>query len=590
MDMLKRMESRLLEEDRRFLQRVYAPQVVAVPPRDAAKSLCLMPDGEIRIYGVADKKEPDDEGRQVYIASGDCGLSWKTHETPEGALGAATCNPETGRWITFYPLEGRRAYPAEYPTGGSYVMMNDGGPDAPPARFARLSDETLHFQKQPYYFSRWKRWILPTEVGREGERGFEKFIAVSMSDDDGLTWRTQVLPVHAPKHAPAPPHKGPRWQDYSCEPTIAELSDGTLWMLERTSQDFHYQRFSRDGGETWTDPEPSIFHGTLTMPVLYRLSDGRIVHFWCGNQPLPENDHAAQWPPLNGDELSGRWEDVFTNRDVNHLAITGDDGRTWIGFRELYLNALRNRADFRSVGGVDSRDKSVHQGEMLELPFGKLLVSFGQNAASRKAVLLDPAWLYEDAREEDFRLGLDNVTTHMYVKSNSGGYRGFSGHCAWNRTNGALLAQDPDGNFEEALRVCRVRDERLVFEKQGAVWNFPAAKRGEVSVRLRVEGAGVRLCLTDHWYNACDETVGDFAPFRLEVEDVAKDVWHDLIIRYDAQARAADALLDGRPWRRLEMQADAPYGLCYLHIQTLAEAEDFRGTYIKRMAMRRVKA
>ena len=89
MDMLKRMESRLSEEGRRFLQRVYAPQVVAVPPRDAAKSLCLMPDGEIRIYGVADKKEPDDEGRQVYIASGDCGLSWKTHETPEGALGAA---------------------------------------------------------------------------------------------------------------------------------------------------------------------------------------------------------------------------------------------------------------------------------------------------------------------------------------------------------------------------------------------------------------------------------------------------------------------------------------------------------------------
>jgi len=33
------------------------------------------------------------------------------------------------------------------------------------------------------------------------------------------------------------------------------------------------------------------------------------------------------------------------------------------------------------------------------------------------------------------------------------------------------------------------------------------------------------------------------------------------------------------------MHGDAPYGLCYLHIQTLAEAADFDGTLIREMNM-----
>lgn len=40
----------------------------------------------------------------------------------------------------------------------------------------------------------------------------------------------------------------------------------------------------------------------------------------------------------------GIWEDVFTNRDVNHAAISEDDGKSWIGMREMVLNPLRCRA------------------------------------------------------------------------------------------------------------------------------------------------------------------------------------------------------------------------------------------------------
>jgi len=581
--MLRIMQERLSEMDAQLLKEIYEPTVVGVPPHDACKHMCILPDGRIRFYGR--EKLEDESFRRIYIESADCGLTWKRYLMAADEMGEAAFNPETGRYISYYPQEGRTEYPDYYPKYGerTYIMLNDEGYDAPAKTFIPLTDHVVHVQSQIRYLEHWKRWLFLGEYRHPDTN--EKYIETAYSEDDGTTWHFSGLPKHAPKFVPVYPHQGTRWQDYSCEPTVVELSDGTLYMLERTSQDYHYQRFSYDGGATWTDPEPSIFHGTLTMPVLYKLSDGRIVCFWCNTQPLPELDHTTQWPPLGNDELTGMWEDVFTNRDANHLAISEDDGKHWTGFRELYLNGLRNRADFRAVGNNDSHDKSVHQAEMMELPYGKLLIAFGQNGAARKLVILDVNWLYEKKRSEDFRYGLDKVTTHMYIKSNSGGFKGFSGHCAWNRTYGAILCQDPDGNFEEALRIARVHDERLVFEKQGVVWNFPAARKGEVSVRLRREGSGVAICLLDHWYNACDESVTEFAPVRFMLDDLAKDGWHDVSIRFDTAAGKADIFIDGVCRDSLAMRADCPYGLCYLHIQTLAEAEDFEGTIVKKMAM-----
>ena len=116
---------------------------------------------------------------------------------------------------------------------------------------------------------------------------------------------------------------------------------------------------------------------------MLRLSDGRILNFWNNTRPLPELDHEKQTPPVAETVKDGTWEDVFTNRDVAHAAISSDKGENWTGVRELYLNGIRNNADFRYVGGVlYSLDKSVHQFQAFELPFNKILVSVGQNPVS----------------------------------------------------------------------------------------------------------------------------------------------------------------------------------------------------------------
>jgi len=578
----KQIENLLSPYDRNVLQSIREPRIVGVPPDNAWFSVAAMPDGEIRIYGAEGKTRHDDAGRRIYLASRDAGLSWKTFPASDEELGASVKCP----WADYYI---RPIWSAAWmkpslknKEKGTWIVTGK-SPDATELKFYKLSETELAWHRTPLPIKSKKRWIVPgQEPLPEGPAGAHR-VVLFLSDDDCVTWRKVTL-KSAPPHTIVAPHEGVRWQNGSCEPTIVELDGGKLCLIARTSTDYHYQYFSDDGGETWTEPEPSPFHSTLTMPNFLRLSDGRILFFWCNTQPLPELRHEDQKPLLAAWELNGSSEDVFTNRDANHAAITLDGGKTWRGFREIALNGIRNDADFRSKGGNDDcLDKSVHQFEALELPFGKVLLLYGQHPLSRKIAIFDPDWLLENKREENFRTGIGALSTQVYLKSVSGNFRGFSGHCAWNRTNGAVLVPDPDGNFQEALLIASIKDARLFSEIQGAVWNFPAWLSGKVTVKVRVQGEGLRLSLADRWFNPIDTTIADFSicSFILKKSDVPADKWTDVTLLWEQNGRcvfkAGETVLS-------ETQAHfkPPFGACYLHLQSLPN--DNGGALVKKLS------
>ncbi len=580
-ELLEVLRAGLDETDSRRLREIREPVTVGVPPEDAFSSLSVRRDGEIRCYGRRDVRLFDEPGTPVYLSSRDCGLSWKWREPEPDDPGSCFVNPYTGDYIRIGRPNGADS-PSDSNDSLMYAEIET--PEGQRTRREIPESERYVLARLPQALVARHRLLCTCQM----EDGGVYHPVVLRSDDDGVTWRAAHL-SSAPRHTVQWPHQGLRWQNGACEPTVAERPDGSLLLLARTSQDVHYQSESFDGGETWSALVPSNIHATLTMPTLFRLSDGRILLFWCNTQPLPELDHRAQWPPLNEGEISGeRGEDVFTNRDANHAAISEDGGRTWIGFRELALNPLRNASDFRTRGGnEESLDKSIHQFQAVELPYGKVLLCYGQHPACRRLLIFDPAWLYETGRREDFRHGLDSVSTQVYLRSVSGNYRGVSGHCAWNRTNGAVLVPDPAGNFEEALLIAHIPDSRLQSGVQGMVWNFPASVRGEVTVRLQIEGEGLRLSLCDRWFNPIDETVKALAAFstRLTREDAPGGGWTAVSLRWDTEAGEAVLSAGGRPLRILSRQQEAPNGLCYLHLQSM-ETADLRGSLIKWMEKR----
>ncbi|MBQ1955223.1 MAG: exo-alpha-sialidase [Clostridia bacterium] len=576
-DLLKIMEQSLSESDIRLLKSIYEPTVVGIPAEDARRSLVVMPDGELRCYGRTNKKVLYnlDDGDMIYLSSRDCGLSWKTVFAPKGAMGDCTYDSKNKRFIT---IRGKFAYISEI------------GPDDTAPRKIKIADKNYFDMFQPVKLS-CGRWLcsgqLAVDKEIDGKIRNNYCSVVFRSDDDGETWDITEL-KSAPRFEVVWPHKSLRWENNGSECSLTELPDGRIMLISRTSQDYFYVYYSSDNGETWTDGEPSPFHGTLTTPFLLKLSDGRILHFWNNTQPLAEIDKKNYWPKIEQPALDGLWEDVFTNRDINHAAISEDGGKSWLGFRELGLNEIRNASDFRSAGGMySSADKSVHQFQAIELPFGKVLVAYGQHQISRRFVIFDVDWLYEKSRTETFRNGLKDVTTHVYVKSvcESQLGHGYPGHCAWNRTNGALLVPDPEGNCDEALQISRIDDPRLVSQLQGVVWNFPAMKKGKIEIDIRIEGEGLRLSLTDRWFNAADEYIWYYAQFTTEIDNacIEKGKWTTVTVHFDTEAKFASVEHKGEKIFDVKMKDSAPNGISYLHLQTLAKTTDPKGSYLHRL-------
>jgi hypothetical protein len=119
-----------------------------------------------------------------------------------------------------------------------------------------------------------------------------------LSDDDGATWR-EGGHVH--------PAGGGCW-----EPAAVERRDGRVLMLLRTTLGGQFRTLSADGGETWTEPEPSPLVGSGSPVSLERI-------------------------PASGDLLAVWNHDVAGPRPRNPLtaAVSRDDGRSWGRFRDV---------------------------------------------------------------------------------------------------------------------------------------------------------------------------------------------------------------------------------------------------------------
>ncbi|MFH1071660.1 MAG: sialidase family protein [Candidatus Glassbacteria bacterium] len=566
------------------LEAIFAPVKVGTPPENAFHGLVQLPDDELRHYGFRGPQSSPAE--HYYIFSRDNGLTWDEQgKTVVGDAGTSESGPPparspySGTWIRL--VSGR---------DGTYCLRSESGIDGEYQR-VKVSDERFGMVRQPVFLRSRQRALITTGQSRgQGEQ--EVLVACALcSDDDGLTWRIGRVP-QGPRFEAVWPHEKVRWQNYAIEPTVAELADGTIWMLLRTSMDNLYESFSTDGGATWTAPVPSRFYATLTMPTFFRLTDGRLLLFWCNTTPLAEVDRSTDMT-IRPEQRNGLWEDVFTNRDAIHAAISEDDGQSWIGFRELYLDPLRNEADFATRGGTEvSLDKSVHQSQAVELPQGKVLVALGQHPLVRSLVIFDPAWLYETERGDSFTEGTRDWSTHKYMQ-------GIKGHCAFDRDPGAPLVDHPDKAGRKALHVHRPANPDLVCEKDGAVWNFPAGSKGSFTTRIRLEpgGSGGRICLVDRWFNPTDTLAYRYAMYSLTFAGdgslggeplLEPGKWQELRFTWeDSQSGSCSLYIDGKPYTHpLRLDRPSSNGICYVHFQSTADREDPAGFLIESVKSR----
>lgn len=115
-----------------------------------------------------------------------------------------------------------------------------------------------------------------SDVGYDTVGKFELpgYVVFTVSDDDGLTWRTLECKLRSPFNDKT------QFQ----EPGLYQHEDGKLWLWTRTRYGSQFMAYSTDDGETWTEPQPSDFFTSPRSPMsLKRLGRYTIAVF----NPIP---------------------------------------------------------------------------------------------------------------------------------------------------------------------------------------------------------------------------------------------------------------------------------------------------------------
>ena len=243
MNYIEKIKLNLSTEDTARLKKIFAPTVVCVQPDDARRGICVMPDGEIRSYGITDKNLENGAVGYGYLSSRNGGLDWVRVDLPsdyagvinygklsEGkrVMGASVISPWSNRYVCLVSVH----------TGndkGTYAMLSDIGPGDTNPKMVKISDEVYWDMFLPTMLESSKRIIATASIIRNGECGPTVFY----SDDNGETWNTVKL-KNTPKHKVEFPHLGVRWQNNGAEPNLTVLPDGRLMILMRTSLDYFY--------------------------------------------------------------------------------------------------------------------------------------------------------------------------------------------------------------------------------------------------------------------------------------------------------------------------------------------------------------
>ena len=144
------------------------------------------------------------------------------------------------------------------------------------------------------------RLVVPVSHMPEGMGTYEGDRNLGLcffSDDGGATWQRSSRP------ADLADGRG------MAEPCVAETEPGHLLMLARTGSGCNFQSWSNDGGDTWSEPEPTTQTAACSSLTLKTLPDGRLIVFY---------NHAT--PLIPG---------AFFPRTPLCYSVSADGGRTW---------------------------------------------------------------------------------------------------------------------------------------------------------------------------------------------------------------------------------------------------------------------
>jgi hypothetical protein len=345
------------------------------------------------------------------------------------------------------------------------------------------------------------------------------------SDDDGNTWHQSPDELVVPTPD--------LFAIGGVEPVVIELKDSRVWMLIRTQMGRFYESFSGDGGVHWSLPKPSNIVASESPAALVRLDDGRILMIW---------NEAERFPYAYG------------GRHVLHAALSSDEGRTWIGHREIYRDPMR-----KDPPPSDGDWGTSYAFPALTRSGAVVFSTWVETGVPRSMFRLDPNWLEQTTQRSEFAQGMDDWSTFG--------------------TRGVEVIPAPDNT---TTRVLAIRRAQKTWPS-GAVWNFPMGSTAHLHLRLmlREDFGGDIIGLTDHYSVPFDDRDTFFNVFNLPIgadghlldAHLTPNRWHDLHLSWDVLHQQCQVMVDAKPAGVVSARRQSG-GLDYLRFHPMSDDPD----------------
>lgn len=373
-------------------------------------------------------------------------------------------------------------------------------------------------------------------------------VVVQYSDDQGKTWSESPSKLVSPCY-----ENFNGSNEGACEPAIERLTDGRIWMLFRTQAGFLYESFSSDEGTTWSTARASRFSTSTGPPNIMRYHDGSLIVCWNNCEMPPRAEGIG----------------VYGGRDALHIAASDDDGKSWRGFREIYLDHRRN----------DNPAKTGDRGTAYPLAAytsdNQIVVLAGQGSGGRNPILIDPNWIFENTAKTNFSDGLDECSVYKHHGPAKAWWRA--------RAVGCELVHNPTEPNKKCLKL-RKPDE---LPPDGAVWNFPNAWSGSLSTRLYLtpDCRGGSISLNDRMFDPSNDDGERLAVYQLAWGAdrqlgklrLESDRWYDVRIQWDLAQDHADLFIDDDLVETLPLLNRTLNGVSYLRFRSMAKTIDLDG-------------
>ncbi|MBT3379561.1 MAG: exo-alpha-sialidase [Lentisphaerae bacterium] len=371
---------------------------------------------------------------------------------------------------------------------------------------------------------------------------------IQYSDDDGQSWTESDSKLVSPCY---PGFNGSN--EGACEPAFEQLADGRIWMLMRTQAGFLYESCSDDNGTTWRKARASRFNTSTGPPNIMRHRNGWLVVCW----------NNCEMPP----RCAG--EGVYGGRDALHIAVSDDEGATWRGFREIYLDHRRNDNPTRSGDRGTAYPLGAYTAD------GKIVVLSGQGAGGRNPILIDPEWIVETEAQTDFSDGLRQWSVYKHYGPAKRWWRA--------RAVGCELVANPAQPDTRSLHI-RKAD---ALPADGATWNFPNGSQGSLTARVMMRKGcqGGLICLNDRFFDPANDHGDAFAVCRIELGADGRvgtavlefDRWHDITLSWNLAIPECHLLVDGADAGAVKIRNETLNGISYVRFRSTAKALDVAG-------------